>query len=259
MITSPAILSRTVRAAAFAGLIASTALSAPAIAQDDQAAQQEGQTTQTETEADSSTTTETSPAAAGAARDIVVATVNGVEIRQSDIQQAITTLPPQMQQLAPEMVVSMAVDQLVTGELLLEQARAENLQDDPQVRRLVEPMIEQLTEQAMIRVWLTRQFDQQLDDTRLQEEFAEFQQANPDSELTLEQARPQLEQAIRQQILDSLTADLRQDAEIIFYDASGDPLESESAAGGGDDASSNAPDGGKGNEAGDETESKSSE
>ncbi|MEX2375840.1 MAG: hypothetical protein WD942_09705 [Dehalococcoidia bacterium] len=210
-------LSRVARVTAVAALLGSTALIAPTVAQDNQA-----QPEQAESGTTSSTAGTGETGTAG--ENILLATVNGVEIRQSDVTQVIASLPPQMRQLPPEMVVSMAVDQVVTRELFLEEARSQDLGNDPEVQSLVEPLVEQLTEQAMVQVWLARQFSEGVDETRLQEEFAEFQTANPDSEITFEQARPQLEQAVRREVLADLTVNLSERADIVFYDASGNPV-----------------------------------
>ncbi|HEV7277487.1 MAG TPA: hypothetical protein VGN80_14465 [Devosiaceae bacterium] len=240
MMTSVIPLTRLARAAGVAALLAGTAFVAPAIAQDNQ--------TQSE-QADTGTTS--SPAGTGesgeAGQNVLLATVNGVEIRQSDITQVISSLPPQMRQLPPEMVVSMAVDQVVTQELFLEQARSQDLGNDPEVRSLVEPLIEQLTEQAMVQVWLSRQFEEEVDEARLQEAFSQFEEANPDSEVTFEQARPQLEQAVRRAVLAELTASLSEGADIVFYDASGAPVDPAASAeggqtGGGQDGNAGAAD-----------------
>lgn len=214
------------RVATVAALLGSTAVVAPVVAQDDQAPSQQ---------AGGDTTSESAAigGAGTAAENMLLATVNGVEIRQSDVTQVISSLPPQMRQLPPEMILSMAVDQVVTQELFLEAARAQDLANDPEVKSLVEPLIEQLTEQAMVRVWLSRQFNEQVDEARLQEEFAEFQEANSDSDLTFEQARPQLEQAVRREVLADLTVDLSEKADIVFYDASGDPVDPAASADGG--------------------------
>lgn len=227
MMTAVIRLSRVALTAGAAALLGSTTLITPTFAQDDQ--------TQSEQAGSEATSPSAGTGQTGAAGDnVLLATVNGVEIRQSDITQVISSLPPQMRQLPPEMVVSMAVDQVVTQELFLEQARSQDLGNDPEVRSLVEPLIEQLTEQAMVQVWLSRQFEEQVDEARLQEEFAEFQEANPDSELTFEQARPQLEQAVRREVLADLTVNLSERADIVFYDASGDPVDPAASAEGGE-------------------------
>lgn len=161
----------------------------------------------------------------GAAADPLIATVNGTEIRQSDVQAMFAALPPQMRQLPPQTVASLAIEQLVTRELILQEAQAQNYADDPEVRDLIARMVERLTEQAIVQTWLERQLAQDVDPARLQQEFERYQAENPESEETLERLRPQLEQAVRQQLVNELAQALRADAAVIFYDESGQPIE----------------------------------
>ncbi len=156
--------------------------------------------------------------------DQLVVTVNGSEIRQSDIRDAISTLPPQMQQMPEEMLVGLALDQLVARQLILEEANSQQLAEDPEVKQLVDSMLNRLTEQAVVQVWLTRELEGEITEERLREEFDRYQQANSQSDLTFEQARPQIEQALRQQVMSNVTDRLRQGADVVFFDASGNPV-----------------------------------
>ncbi|WIJ24974.1 hypothetical protein [Devosia sp. RR2S18] len=114
---------------------------------------------------------------------------------------------------------------MVTRELILNQAQASGLESDPEVQSLVQTMMEEITEQALVQVWVARQLNQQLTDEQLQSAFASFQEANPDSAVTFEQARPQIEQALRQQLAASLGEQLRQNADVTYFDAAGNPTE----------------------------------
>jgi hypothetical protein len=146
---------------------------------------------------------------------------------RSDVRSMISKLPQQMQQLAPQTVVSLAVEQLVNQELLLQEAQAQDTEQDPEVQALIAEMVEDLTEQAILQVRMTRHLEEELTEELLQEEFVRYQQENPASEETSETLRPQLEQAVRQRLLNELAASLRADAEIVFFDASGKPVEPE--------------------------------
>ena len=67
----------------------------------------------------------------------LVATVGGAEIRGSDVLTVIGMLPPQLQSQSPDMLVPIALEQLIMRELILEQARRQNLAEDPEVVSLV--------------------------------------------------------------------------------------------------------------------------
>lgn len=160
-----------------------------------------------------------------AAADPLIARVNGTDIRESDVRSMISKLPQQIQQLPPQTVVAIAVEQLVNQELLLQEAQAQDTGQDPEVQALVAEMVEDLTEQAVLQVWMTRHLEGELTEELLQEEFARYQQENPGAGESFGTLRPQLEQALRQRLLNELAASLRADAEIVFFDASGNPVE----------------------------------
>ncbi|WIJ24965.1 SurA N-terminal domain-containing protein [Devosia sp. RR2S18] len=205
------------------------AMALPATAQDaastDSAAQTEAEASATTTDASAGTGASQAGQSGAATSDSVVAEVNGTQITLSDVRNAISTLPPQMQQFPEEMVVSLALDQLVTRELILNQAQASGLESDPEVQSLVQTMMEEITEQALVQVWVARQLNEQITDEQLQSAFASFQETNPDAVVTFEQARPQIEQALRQQLAASLGEQLRRDAEVTYFDAAGNPTE----------------------------------
>jgi peptidyl-prolyl cis-trans isomerase C len=79
------------------------------------------------------TQAQAAPAAAAPAADPVVASVNGIQIHFSDIQQDAQNAPQQMQQLPPNQLYPLLVSQEVDRKALLVAARQENLQKDPAV------------------------------------------------------------------------------------------------------------------------------
>lgn len=157
--------------------------------------------------------------------DHLIAMVNDVEIRQSDVASAIENLPPQVRQVPQQMLVPVVVDQLLARELIAAQARSENLQSDPAVVAVVEEQTRTLEDQALVNVWIERELAESITEARINEAYERFKAANPESTVTLEDARPQLEQALRQETAQQLVADLREGAAIVFYDASGNPVQ----------------------------------
>jgi peptidyl-prolyl cis-trans isomerase C len=89
--------------------------------------------------------------AAPAAQDPVLARVDGEEIRRSDVQTAIGELPPELRS-APESVLSpLVIDQMITQKALVAAARAQKLQDQPEVQARIKRAEEQELQQALLR------------------------------------------------------------------------------------------------------------
>ncbi|MBC9177295.1 peptidylprolyl isomerase [Pseudoroseomonas ludipueritiae] len=98
----------------------------------------------------------TQPPAAAApaqptAEDPLLARVDGQEIRRSDVQAAIAELPPELRS-APESVLSpLVIDQMITQKALVAAARAQKLQDQPEVQARLKRAEEQELQQALLR------------------------------------------------------------------------------------------------------------
>jgi peptidyl-prolyl cis-trans isomerase C len=92
------------------------------------------------------------PAPAPAApADPVLATVNNLPIHMSDVQNAAANLPAQMQQLPPDQLFPLLVNQLIDRKALLVAAEAENLQNDPQVAAVMADAADEKLENAYIQ------------------------------------------------------------------------------------------------------------
>lgn len=160
---------------------------------------------------------------AGSDENMVIVTVGDTEILGSDVSAAISMLPPQLRQQPPEMLVPMAVNQLISRELILREAMAENLKDDPEVVALVTEAQNASEEDAMVQIWLQRKLDESVTDQKVQQMYDEIK-ANTDQEIPpLEDVRVQIEQQLRQDAFTTLQEDLRSDVEIVFYGPDGKP------------------------------------
>jgi peptidyl-prolyl cis-trans isomerase C len=73
------------------------------------------------------------PAAGQASSDPVVATVNGMQIHLSDIQKAAQDAPQQLQQLPPNQLFPLLLNQVIDRAALLVAARQEGLEKQPDV------------------------------------------------------------------------------------------------------------------------------
>lgn len=101
----------------------------------------------------------------------VVGTVDGKKILRSEVIAFMRNLPPQMQQLPVESVFPMALEQVVTAKVVDEKsAKYPELQSDPEVaRRLGEAKI-----QIVRTVFLEREIEKQLSESRLQKAYDKF-------------------------------------------------------------------------------------
>src|SRR5262245_38133074 len=69
--------------------------------------------------------------------DPVVAKVDTVEIRRSDVLQALSAMPAQVQQLPMAQVYPLILERMIDGKLLAGAARGQKLQDDAEIKRKV--------------------------------------------------------------------------------------------------------------------------
>jgi peptidyl-prolyl cis-trans isomerase C len=96
-------------------------------------------------------TTAPAPAAGAAPADPVIATVNNQPIHMSDVQSAGASLPAQMQQLPPQQLFPLLVNQLIDRKALLVAATAEKLQNDPQVAAAMQEAADEKLENAYVQ------------------------------------------------------------------------------------------------------------
>lgn len=92
------------------------------------------------------------PAAPAPAPETVIAKVGSDEIHYSDLQDAMQTLPEQLRAMPPAMLYPMLLDQLVDRDVIVQQAKKENLQNDPKVKLA----ISRATDMALQNALLTR-------------------------------------------------------------------------------------------------------
>jgi len=83
--------------------------------------------------------------------DPVVARVEGQEIRLSDVRDAAQELPDELKGAPPAMLYPLIIDQLVAQKAIVARARAEGLQNDPEVRRRIARATDQELQQALLR------------------------------------------------------------------------------------------------------------
>ncbi len=107
------------------------------------------------------------PAPTAAPADPVLATVNGNAIHMSDVQSAAANLPAQMQQMKPEQLFPLLVNQLIDRQALLVAANAENLNKDPKVQALMQAAANEQLENSYVQ----QQVAAQVTDAAVQAEY----------------------------------------------------------------------------------------
>ncbi len=100
------------------------------------------------------TTAPASPQTAAPApqADPLLASVNGQPIHLSDLQAAAGNLPAQMQQLPPNQLLPLLLNQLIDRKALLVAAQAANLQKNPQVAAAMADAADEKLENAYVQV-----------------------------------------------------------------------------------------------------------
>ncbi|CAH2604398.1 Parvulin-like PPIase [Rhodovastum atsumiense] len=89
------------------------------------------------------------PSAPPAAADPVVARVDSTDIRLSDVQGAIQSLPPEYRAMPPQMLYPALVDQLVDRKAVALLATRQGLDKDPQVQRQMARAAEEALQSAL--------------------------------------------------------------------------------------------------------------
>ncbi|HYD32237.1 MAG TPA: peptidylprolyl isomerase [Azospirillaceae bacterium] len=110
--------------------------------------------------------------------DPVVARVNSQEIRRSEVMRTIASLPPQVQQMPPQMLFPAIIDQMINGKLVSSAGYAQKLDQEKDVKDRVKKAEERIVQEA----YLTRAVQARITDAKLQEAYQTFLKENPAKE-----------------------------------------------------------------------------
>lgn len=126
--------------------------------------------------------------ALAAGTDPVVATVNGKEIHRSQLAE-LQQSAPQLRQVPLEMVYEQLLDHVISGQLLLEQAKKQNLENDPEVKaqfKDAQAQIQQMVKDAQIQilqqVYLKRRIDADISEDQIKAKYEEMKKNMPPQE-----------------------------------------------------------------------------
>lgn len=108
----------------------------------------------------------------------VVAKVDGKDITRVDVFRFIKMMPANVQQLPPQAIYPMALDQVVNTRLVQNKAEASGLENDPEVKQQMA-----MAEQQIIRsVYIQRAVDKEISDSDLKAKYNEAIGDQPDVE-----------------------------------------------------------------------------
>ncbi|MHA1597774.1 MAG: peptidylprolyl isomerase [Alphaproteobacteria bacterium] len=113
-----------------------------------------------------------SPAIAQADGDFVVATVNGTDIRLSDIKAAQGSLPARFQGMELQAVFGLLVSSLIDSKLVSTQARKQGLKNDAEVKR----QMARIEDQILERIFIARYINARITDTGVKKRYDRFVQ-----------------------------------------------------------------------------------
>ncbi len=81
---------------------------------------------------------------------LLIATVDGQEIRQADVSAFVATLPPQTQQLPREQLLPLVLQELINTKILVRLARRDGLDREPEFERQINSAAEQILRQIFL-------------------------------------------------------------------------------------------------------------
>lgn len=110
--------------------------------------------------------------------DPVVATVDGKNVKRTDVYRFIQTMPANVQQMPATAVYPIALEQVINTRLIQNKAEAANLESDPEVQREMD-----MAKQQIIRnVYLERELNKRISESELKKAYKEAVKNVPDVE-----------------------------------------------------------------------------
>ncbi len=149
--------------------------------------------------------------------DAVIATVGDAEILGSDVMRAIGMLPPRMREQPTELLLPMALQQLVLRELILDRARSENLGDDSAFTTMADQASTEARENIMVQYWLQQEIDNAVTDEAVKAAYTRMTENVQGDVPPLDAVRLRIVQELRRVAMNRIRADLQaQGPEISF-------------------------------------------
>lgn len=156
----------------------------------------------------------------------VVVSVGDTDITAGQVRDMLSSMPPQVQTQPMELLVPLAVEELVMRELVLQAAEAEGLADSPEVQEMANGgASEEALENAMITTYVGERMQDVATDEAVQAAYDEAA-ANTTEEIPpLDDVRPQIEQQLQQRRLIEIRDELKSEFDVVYYGPDGEPRE----------------------------------
>ncbi|SDY89454.1 hypothetical protein [Citreimonas salinaria] len=216
------------RDTAIAAILSIPVASGAAFAQESNQTNQSGAGSQSSDSATQQSTSGNGQAGGTQQNDPVVAAVAGTEIFGSDVMKVIGALPPELSSQPSEMLVPMALEQLILRQLIVNEARSQNFDEDPEVVALVETSMAGAEDDALVQVWLDRQMANAVSDEAVQQTYDQAVAQGQQNMPPLAEVRPQIEQFLSQQAMLGIRTQLTEGADVVFFDPAGNPIDPQS-------------------------------
>jgi peptidyl-prolyl cis-trans isomerase C len=118
------------------------------------------------------------PTPAAIPRDPVVARVNGVELHRSDIEEAARSLPPQAQRQPPDKLYMEILDRMIATTLVSQAAHKAKFQDEPDVKR----RLALVQDQVVAQLYINRLIEKNVNEQKLKAEYDKYVKDTPPRE-----------------------------------------------------------------------------
>lgn len=154
----------------------------------------------------------------------VVVSVGDTDITAGQVRDMLASMPPQMQTQPMELLVPLAVEELVMRELVLQKARSEGLGNSTEVQNMADGGdSENALEDAMIRTYIGERMEGAVTDEAVQSAYGEAAASTEQEIPPLEEVRPQIEQQLQQRRLIEIRDELKSEIEVVYYGPDGEP------------------------------------
>ncbi|MDP1837132.1 MAG: peptidylprolyl isomerase [Reyranella sp.] len=118
------------------------------------------------------------PAAAQAPKDPIVATVNGVPVRLSELEVAQQSLPPQYRSMPLQAVFPALLDRLVDSKLVVQEGKKTKVTEDPAYKK----RLAFVEEQVLQDFWIQREIAKKVTADKLRQRYEERLKSMPTEE-----------------------------------------------------------------------------
>lgn len=111
-----------------------------------------------------------------AASSDVLARMEGKDITRGNVESFIKDMPPQIKALPPAILEPMALDQLINDQLILNAAKAEDIQNSKEFKKREA----ELKDQLIREVYIKDRIDSKVTESAMKEEYSKLRRENPE-------------------------------------------------------------------------------